>query len=451
MTHTARTPKADRLRRSTARKARVALAALVVAASLVIPPLVAGLVAPPAHAQTTFLVTNTNDSGAGSLRQAILDANNTQGADAIHFAIPGAGVQTIHVNSSGYGALPTITDAVTIDGYSQPGSSANTLAKGTNAEPTIQLEGSALGQGAYGLVTNAAGVVVEGLVINRFEFEGIKVGTNAPDTRIEGNFIGTYPSGTKAPGHSGTGVVVYGGATVGGSQPATRNLISGNEGGGIHFYGFYGASSAAYGNLIGTSKDGESPLGNGFDGIYLYANGHNEVGKAEAGYANTIAFNEKDGVQVFSSVGNSVRSNSIFSNGGLGIDLMGPGETYDTNLLTPNDPGDADTGDSNNLQNHPALSSASKPTSAKTVVKGKLNSIPNTPFEVQFFSAPEGTNEGKKLLGTQSVKTDGAGDVSLTFATTKNVSLGQNITATATNTATGDTSEFSTPRKVVSS
>jgi hypothetical protein len=85
------------------------------------------------------------------------------------------------------------------------------------------------------------------------------------------------------------------------------------------------------------------------------------------------------------------------------------------------------------------------------VVKGKLNSIPNTPFEVQFFSAPEGTNEGKKLLGTQSVKTDGAGDVSLTFATTKNVSLGQNITATATNTATGDTSEFSAPRKVVSS
>ena len=448
MTYVAQTPKALRLRRSTARKARVALAAMVVAASLVIPSLVAGLVAPPAHAQSTFLVTNTNDSGAGSLRQAILDANNTPGADAINFDIPGAGVQTIHVNSSGYGALPTITDATTINGYSQPGSSANTLAKGTNAKPTIQLEGSAFGQqGDYGLVINAPGVVVEGLVINRF-FEGINVGSKAPDTRIEGNFIGPYPSGTKAPAGSRIGVVVFGGARVGGSEPATRNLISGNEDGGVQFYG---EGSAAYGNLIGTSKDGESPLGNGFDGVYIYSHGHNEVGKAIAGYANTIAFNEKDGVQVYSSVGNSVRSNSIFSNGGLGIDLMGPGETYDSNLLTPNDPGDADTGEANDLQNHPALSSASKPTSAKTVVKGKLNSSPNASFEVQFFSAPKGTSEGKKLLGTQSVKTDGAGNVSLTFATTKEVSLGQNITATATNTATGDTSEFSAPRKVVSS
>jgi hypothetical protein len=450
MTYAAQTPKAVRLRKSTARKAKVALAAMVVAAGLVIPSLVAGLVAPPAHAQTTFLVTNTNDSGAGSLRQAILDANNTAGADAIHFDIPGAGVQTIHVNSSGYGALPTITDAVTIDGYSQPGSSANTLAKGTNAKLTIQLEGSALGQqGAYGLVTKAPGVVVEGLVINRFEFEEIQIGSNAPDTRIEGNFIGTYPSGTKAPGNSGTGVVVFGGATVGGPEPAARNLISGNEGGGIHFYG---GGSAAYGNLIGTQKDGQSPLGNGFDGVYIYSQAHNEVGKAKPGYANTIAFNEKDGVQVFFSVGNSVLSNSIFSNGGLGIDLMGYGEDYDTDVLTPNDPLDADAGgEANDLQNHPSFSSASKPTSDKTVVKGKLNSTPNTDFKVQFISDPSGENEGKELLGTQSVKTDGSGNVSLTFATTKKVSLGQNVTATATNTATGDTSEFSAPKKVVAS
>jgi CSLREA domain-containing protein len=444
---------------------------LLVVAALVVLSLAMLITPRPAHASTTFTVNtpyDTKDADTSdnlcdvatflpgkqcTLRAAIEQANATAGADAIRFNIPdsfGTGVKTIHVGapSPGNGALPTITDAVTIDGYSQPGSSANTLAKGTNAKLTIQLEGSAFGpQGDYGLVINAPGVVVEGLVINRF-FEGINVGSKAPDTRIEGNFIGPYPSGTKAPAHSRIGVVVFGGARVGGSEPATRNLISGNEDGGVQFYG---EGSAAYGNLIGTSKDGESPLGNGFDGVYIYSHGHNEVGKSIAGYANTIAFNEKDGVQVYSSVGNSVRSNSIFSNGGLGIDLMGPGETYDTNLLTPNDPGDADTGEANDLQNHPALSSASKPTSAKTVVKGKLNSSPNTSFEVQFFSAPKGTSEGKKLLGTQSVKTDGAGNVSLTFATTKKVSLGQNIIATATNTATGDTSEFSAPRKVVSS
>src|SRR5438445_1734252 len=75
----------------------------------------------------TFFVVNTNDSGAGSLRQAILDANsnpNSGGPDFIDFNIPGAGVHTISPTS----ALPTITDPVTIDGYSQPSASPNSLA-----------------------------------------------------------------------------------------------------------------------------------------------------------------------------------------------------------------------------------------------------------------------------------------------------------------------------------
>src|SRR5438552_13328016 len=65
----------------------------------------------------TFTVTNTNDSGAGSLRQAILDANEITGTDTITFNIPGSGVHTI----SPLSALPTITGAVTIDGTTQPG------------------------------------------------------------------------------------------------------------------------------------------------------------------------------------------------------------------------------------------------------------------------------------------------------------------------------------------
>src|SRR5262245_51677513 len=67
----------------------------------------------------TFTVTNTNDTGAGSLRQAIDDANATPGADTIVFNIPGAGVHTITPQS----LLPIVNEAVTIDGYSQPGSS----------------------------------------------------------------------------------------------------------------------------------------------------------------------------------------------------------------------------------------------------------------------------------------------------------------------------------------
>src|SRR5438874_6396631 len=85
----------------------------------------------------TFTVTNTADTGVGSLRQAIIDANNNAGADTIAFLIPGVGVQTITPASP----LPTITDAVTIDGYTQPTSSMNTLANGDNAVVRIDLNG----------------------------------------------------------------------------------------------------------------------------------------------------------------------------------------------------------------------------------------------------------------------------------------------------------------------
>ncbi len=89
-------------------------------------PLVALAVATISTA-ATFTVTNTNDSGAGSLRQAILDANANPGLDTIAFNISGSGVHTIALSTT----LDTITGPVFLDGYSQPGASANTLAVGT--------------------------------------------------------------------------------------------------------------------------------------------------------------------------------------------------------------------------------------------------------------------------------------------------------------------------------
>src|SRR5215813_11112292 len=87
----------------------------------------------------TFVVTNTDNSGPGSLAQAILDANANPGPDIITFNIPGSGVHTISPNTS----LPTITDPLTIDGYTQPGASANTLSAGSNAVLQIELSGAA--------------------------------------------------------------------------------------------------------------------------------------------------------------------------------------------------------------------------------------------------------------------------------------------------------------------
>jgi hypothetical protein len=85
-----------------------------------------------------FTVTNTNETGPGSLAQAITDANNSPGADTIAFNIPGPGVHAITVTGDG---LPSVYDDVTIDGYTQPGASPNTLAVGDNAVILIQIDG----------------------------------------------------------------------------------------------------------------------------------------------------------------------------------------------------------------------------------------------------------------------------------------------------------------------
>ena len=135
----------------------------------------------PPPAGVSFVVTNTNDSGLGSLRQAILDANANTGADNIRFLIPGAGVQTINLTS----ALPAITSPVVIDGTTQPGFAGS---------PIIELNGSGAA-GATGLSITAGNSVVRGLVINRFAGEGIRLQTGGGN-RIEGNYIGTNAAGT---------------------------------------------------------------------------------------------------------------------------------------------------------------------------------------------------------------------------------------------------------------
>jgi hypothetical protein len=143
----------------------------------------------------TFIVTSTGDSGTGSLRQAIFDANATVGLDSIVFNIPGTGPHTITPTSP----LPTITDAVTIDGTTQPGFTGS---------PIIELDGSMAGYLINGLEVTAGNSVVRGLVINRFEEDGIRL-TNNGRNMIEGNYIGTDITGTvRYPTRSGAGVII---------------------------------------------------------------------------------------------------------------------------------------------------------------------------------------------------------------------------------------------------
>ncbi|HEX8220430.1 MAG TPA: S-layer homology domain-containing protein [Chloroflexia bacterium] len=273
---------------------------------------------------TTFTVTNTNDSSTGSLRQAILNANANPGADTINFNIPGDGVHRITPVT----ALPGISEAVTIDGYTQPGASANTnpFGQGLNSTLLIELDGANIGES--GLVVGASNTVIRGLVLNGFRNQGSyqsAIYVNATNVKIEGNYIGTNAAGNAADGNI-TGVQLQaGGNTIGGTTPAARNLISGNTQG---IYIIPSSANHVEGNLIGTSRDGNSDLGNTTYGVQIIASG-NFIGGTAPGAGNVISGNNLDGVAIFedavSSNSNVVAGNYIGTNA-AGTAAVGNGQ-----------------------------------------------------------------------------------------------------------------------------
>ena len=382
-----------------------------------------------------FTAINTNDSGPGSLRQAILNANanaGPSGTDEITFDIPGPVPRTIHLLSP----LPTITDLVTIDGTTQPGFAGT---------PIVELDGSQAGPAADGLTLDAAFATVKGLVINRFSGDGIHVirqeSTNGFDT-IEGNFIGTDVSGTTAPGNGGFGIEIDNSTfnKIGSSETNGRNVISGNAAGGVFIHGgalnngLKGGFNTLTDNLIGTQADGRSPLGNAGPGVLLDdLTAFNSIGKDTPDLGNTIAFNAGAGVTVRQGRFNEISANSIFANGGLGIDLGGDG-------VTPNDPDDSDSGP-NDLENIPVLTSAAS-YGGHTYVSGTLITTKNTRLVVGFYAsaAADGPGSGHVFLGSADVLTDATGQATFNANLEKSVSPGSLITAP---TGGEGTSEFS--------
>lgn len=384
-----------------------------------------------------FFVTNTNDGGAGSLRQAIIDANSLPGADDIKFNIPGAGPYTIAPLSR----LPAIVEEVSIDGTTQPG---------FNGTPIIEISGQNVGNNLWvGLWVSAGNCVVKGLVINRFDrnifLEG--VGNN---TVIQGNYIGTDLTGTVGLGNSRYGIESrQNNVLIGGTTPAERNVISGNSNG-IRL-SRPAANNSIKGNYIGTSANGTSPVPNDV-GIVVDAS-DNFIGGLNPGEANLIAFNSEFGINVGitspfipDDINNSIRANSIHSHNFAGITL---GDQFSP---LQNDPGDPDTG-SNNRQNYPVLDFAIS-ASGQTNVRGTLNSSPSSSFTIDFYSNDvcnaSGNGEGKNYLGSIDVNTSASNLASFDANLPVAVPFGRFITATATD-ATGNTSEFSQCRVVSSS
>jgi CSLREA domain-containing protein len=269
--------------------------------------------------------------------------------------------------------------------------------------------------------------------------------TAAAGNVIQGNLIGTDDDGDTAL-DSGPlpqlGVLLQGtGTTVGGGAAAARNVISGNHIGVEVSPGATG--NDIQGNYIGTAADGTSAVGNRFDGIDVNSNTTgstlNRLGGTGAGEGNVIAFNGQHGVSVRGGDREEIRSNSIHSNVGLGIDL-GLGFNAASDGVTANDAGDADSGP-NQRQNFPVLTSAG----SAGGVQGTLDSTPNTTYRLEFFANqncdPSGYGEGERFLGAQSVTTDASGNATVS-ASVSSFPSGRSVTATATD-PDGNTSEFS--------
>jgi hypothetical protein len=207
---------------------------------------------------------------------------------------------------------------------------------------------------------------------------------------IEGNYIGTDPSGTIAvPNNVGVDVLRATETRIGGAAPGARNVIAGNNNTGVKIE-FMGTGTVVQENFIGVDVNG-APLPNAFHGVELVNAATNTIGpdnvishNGRMGISvsgndnliegNVISFNGMEGIEIGGFpqfVGNAIRQNAIFSNDQLGIDLL-------PHLPTPNDPGDADIGP-NNLQNYPVLDS---PTS------GGSSRVTGSPEPVNNFETP---------------------------------------------------------------
>jgi hypothetical protein len=444
-----------------------------------------------------YPVTNTNDAGAGSLRQAILSANANPGADAILFQIPGDGLHVIAPLSE----LPQITGSTTISGLTEEDADCN------GWPPTLRvvIDGFQAGANASGLTVVGDDVIVAGLVLRNFDAFGLELQNNE-NVRVRCNFIGTSAAGSFALGNGSGGILVFssvdseiggstaiyrnlisgnGGAgvdiaglsegtevignyigtdasgmaavpneigvrsysadvTIGGVPPAGGNLISGNTGTGILIFGDDAGGNLVFGNRIGLDAEDEPTLGN-LSGVTVNGGATAaQIGSPElGGLGNEIAGNQSHGVHLFNdetTLGISIRDNDIYENGGLGIALDGSGSDP-----TPNDPGDADEGP-NRLQNFPEIESATQDGEAPVDFAYFVDSDPahaGYPLTVDVYASLSG--QGRTLLASDTFDaSDHAAGVAKHLLIFVFFVAGgtPELAATATDAA-GNTSEFS--------
>ncbi len=309
-------------------------------------------------ASINALLANRGADGVISLREAITAANNTANgatADAISFQIPNDDPNHLYYRNDGMAnslsmvapttlndaditdfdpdypnapyswfrlkptsALPAISEALVIDGYTQPGAQANAVAApgAPDAVLKIELDGSMAGASVDGLTLTSANSTIRGLIINQFNSDGIVLtGVLSSSNSIAGNYIGTDASGTRDLGNTQNGVHIRSGASsnvLGGTIAGSRNIVSGNNNAGIHITATSTISNRLEGNFIGTDVIGMAPLGNTVAGVIIDNSATNTtIGGSASGARNLISANLGDGVSMSDS---STRNNAVLGN-----------------------------------------------------------------------------------------------------------------------------------------
>lgn len=391
---------------------------------------------------TVLTVTNTNDAGLGSLRQALIDANAAPNLNEIRFNISGTCPRTITLAS----LLPDIVHPVRIDGYSQPGASRNTAVLGWNANLCIVLNGANQLTGAYGFNVNTgaspdATVSIEGIAFSGHSFAAAQF-IAGRDHRFVGNQIGGVVGSTSLIA-SGTGVRIGGtveGVRVGGPEPGDRNVIAGTLGIGVNLSGSGSTQPSAAvveNNYIGTQSGGD--VRGGERGVFIASPDHlirgnvianasshgvelsgslalrnrivdnrigvpavcsgNCVSRGNGGHgvfirnsaqdnrieSNLIAHSGLDGIAVTGARRNSLRRNTLYAQSGIGIDLGDDGR----NLFDVNNSVAAPIQAGNDSQNAPSLSSVAG-TAATGLAAGALTSA-NGWYRIDFYGIPSTT------------------------------------------------------------
>jgi len=290
--------------------------------------------------------------------------------------------------------------------------------------------------------------------------------------RIQGNYIGTDPTGT-LPIPNGSGVVGSGieiinsyGVIVGGSTPGEGNLISGNSGAGVNIDSC--AQITIKGNQMSTNASGSASIPNGshytsladvyadnsqlitvednvlLEGLIFSTDGdgfgvsestvfNNKIGITDSGVVRssfvarrglyfkgttdtTASVNGitgfETGIQVDVNSGVTLRQNKIWGNQGLGIDLVSA-----IAGVTPNDNLDADSGP-NGLQNFPVITGITKTNIGGAIyvdVAGTYHSQASTNYRIELFNSvacdANGYGEGQKYIANRNVTTDASGNV----------------------------------------